>query len=92
MDSILTTVLPVFGMIVLGYGFTKARIFDAASGKGITLFVFNVAIPALLFKSIATMEPQQAAPWALWIAFVGAWLLRSSSGAPRASATPATAR
>ena len=28
----------------------------------------------------------------VWIAFVGAWLLRSSSGAPRASATPATAR
>jgi malonate transporter and related proteins len=71
MESILTTVLPVFGMIVLGYGFTRARIFDAAAGKGITLFVFNVAIPALLFKTVATMEPQQAAPWSLWIAFFG---------------------
>ena len=71
MESILTTVLPVFGMIVLGYGFTRARIFDATSGKGITLFVFNVAIPALLFKTVATMEPQQAAPWGLWLAFFG---------------------
>ncbi len=71
MNSILTTVLPVFGMIVLGYGFARARIFDAAAGKGITLFVFNVAIPALLFKTVATMEPQQAAPWGLWIAFFG---------------------
>lgn len=71
MNAILTTVLPVFGMIVLGYGFARARIFDAAAGKGITLFVFNVAIPALLFKTVATMEPQQAAPWGLWIAFFG---------------------
>jgi predicted permease len=27
-EPILTTVLPVFGMIVLGYGFTRARIFS----------------------------------------------------------------
>lgn len=71
MEPILTTVLPVFGMIVLGYAFTRGRIFDATSGKGITLFVFNVAIPALLFKTVATMEPQQAAPWELWLAFFG---------------------
>jgi malonate transporter len=70
-ESILTTILPVFGMIVLGYFFAKARIFDAAAGRGITLFVFNVAIPALLFYTLATMEPQQAAPWTLWIAFFG---------------------
>ncbi|WP_395689601.1 AEC family transporter [Aestuariivirga sp.] len=71
MESILTTVLPVFGMIVLGYGFTRLKIFDAAAGRGITLFVFNVAIPALLFKTVATMGPQQGAPWGLWLAFFG---------------------
>jgi predicted permease len=71
LNAILNTVLPVFGMIVLGFGFTKLKIFDASAGKGISLFVFNVAIPALLFKTVATMEPQQAAPWSLWIAFFG---------------------
>lgn len=71
MDSILTTVLPVFGMIVLGYVLTKARIFDLSAGKGITLFVFNVAIPALLFKTVATIDSNEAAPWGLWIAFFG---------------------
>jgi len=70
-EPILTTVLPVFGMIVLGYGFTKARVFDAAAGRGLSLFVFNVAIPALLFKTVATMAPQGGAPWGLWIAFFG---------------------
>ncbi len=71
MESILTTVLPVFGMIVLGYGFAKANIFDAVSGRGISLFVFNVAIPALLFKTVAAIEAQEAAPWGLWFAFFG---------------------
>ncbi len=58
-------------MIVLGYGLTKARIFDLSAGKGITLFVFNVAIPALLFKTVATINSDAAAPWGLWIAFFG---------------------
>jgi len=71
LEAILTTVLPVFGMIVLGYGLTKARIFDLSAGKGITLFVFNVAIPALLFKTVATIDSNEAAPWGLWIAFFG---------------------
>lgn len=66
-------------MIVLGYGLTRIGIFNAVSGKGISLFVFNVAIPALLFKTIATMEAQAAAPWALWFIFFGGlavtWLL-----------------
>ena len=71
MNAILNTVLPVFGMIMLGYGLTRLRMFDATAGRGMSLFVFNVAIPALLFKTMATMEPQQAAPWSLWIAFFG---------------------
>jgi malonate transporter and related proteins len=71
LDSILTTVLPVFGMIVLGFAFGKAKIIDAVAGRGITLFVFNAAIPALLFKTVATMGAQQGAPWGLWIAFFG---------------------
>lgn len=71
MDSILNTVLPVFGMIVLGYGLTRARVFDAAAGRGLSLFVFNLAIPALLFKTVATMGAQQGAPWELWLAFFG---------------------
>ncbi|HRX36166.1 MAG TPA: AEC family transporter [Aestuariivirga sp.] len=72
MDAILTTVLPVFGMIVLGYGLAKIGAFDEAAGKGISRFVFTVAIPALLFRTVATVEAQEAAPWDLWLAFFAA--------------------
>jgi malonate transporter and related proteins len=70
-NAIVITVLPVFGMIVLGYGFARAGVIDAVAGRGISLFVFNVAIPALLFKTVGGMSAQQGAPWSLWIAFFG---------------------
>lgn len=79
MNAIITTVLPVFGLIVVGYALAKTNIIDAVAGRGITLFVFNVAIPAFLFRTVASMEAQDGAPWALWIAFFGglalAWIL-----------------
>jgi malonate transporter and related proteins len=79
MNAIINTVLPVFGLIVLGYAFAKANILDGVAGRGITLFVFNIGIPALLFRTVATMSAQEGAPWALWIAFFGglalAWIL-----------------
>ena len=79
MNAIVTTVLPVFGLIVVGYGLAKANIIDGVAGRGITLFVFNVAIPAFLFRTVASMTSQDGAPWALWIAFFGglamAWIL-----------------
>ena len=79
MNAIITTVLPVFVLIVVGYGLAKANIIDGVAGRGITLFVFNVAIPAFLFRTVASMEAQDGAPWALWIAFFGglalAWIL-----------------
>jgi malonate transporter and related proteins len=71
LDAILTTVLPVFGLIALGYLFAKLRWVDAATAKGLTQFVFVLAIPALLFKTVALMPKQGAAPWSLWIAVFG---------------------
>ncbi|MDE2446918.1 MAG: AEC family transporter [Alphaproteobacteria bacterium] len=71
MSTILITVLPVFGMIVMGYFFAKLDIIDAAASRGIGLFVFNVAIPALLFKTMATMDSADVAPWSLWAAYYG---------------------
>ncbi len=75
MDSIFNTVLPVFGLIVLGYGFAWAKITDTASFKGLSQFVFNIAIPALLFKTTSTMDMSNVAPWNLWGAFFGGLLI-----------------
>ena len=71
MESILTTVLPVFGLIVLGFAFARLRIVDQATAKGLTQFVFTLAIPALLFRTVALTQPQEATPFGLWLAFFG---------------------
>jgi malonate transporter and related proteins len=79
LNPILITVLPVFGMIILGYIFARLNIIDAAAGRGISLFVFNVAIPALLFRTMATLDMKDAAPWNLWLSYFGGlaitWIL-----------------
>lgn len=79
MESILTTVLPVFGLIVLGYLFARLKLLDSATARGLTQFVFMIAIPALLFRTIALMKPLDAMPFGLWLAFFGGiavtWLL-----------------
>ena len=78
MSAILTTVLPVFGLIVLGIVLARFQVIDAVAGRGITLFVFNLAIPAFLFRTVVMMSDSNAAPWSLWFAFFGglalAWI------------------
>ena len=79
MESIPTTVLPVFGLIVLGFAFARLKLVDAATARGLTQFVFMLAIPALLFRTVALMKPQEATPIGLWLAFFGGlaitWIL-----------------
>ena len=79
MDSILITVLPVFGLIVLGYVFARLKLLDSATARGLTQFVFMLAIPALLFRTVALMKPLDAMPFGLWFAFFGGlaltWIL-----------------
>jgi predicted permease len=53
MTVILGTVLPVFGLMLTGYLFARSGTIDAAGSRGLSVFVFNVAIPALLFRSLA---------------------------------------
>ena len=71
MQGIINTVLPVFGLIVLGFIFARAKIIDEATAKGLTQFVFQLAIPAFLFRTVVTMQPQEAAPFGLWLVFFG---------------------
>lgn len=82
MASILDTVLPVFGLIALGFIAARVRIADAATSRGLAQFVFNIAIPAFLFRTIALIEPQVLMPWGLWLAFFGGialvWLITAA--------------
>ena len=72
MIATLSIVLPVFGLILLGYLVGRTRLLSADGIKGLTNFVFYVAMPALLFRSLATLERPAGVDFSIVFAYFGA--------------------
>lgn len=56
MDQIATIILPVFGIIGIGYFVAWSGLVLAKTGDAISDFVFAVPIPVLIFRTIATAD------------------------------------
>jgi predicted permease len=56
LQAVLDIVLPVFGLVLLGYLFARTPLLSEAGIKGLTNFVFFVAIPVMLFRSVSTLK------------------------------------
>lgn len=69
MTPLLDIVAPVFGIIALGFVAVRASFLDAAGVRGVVAFVFNFALPVLLFRSMAGMEFPERIPWGVLAAF-----------------------
>lgn len=71
MSAIALIVVPVFALIAVGY---LAARFGAISGeaiRGLSQFVFNFAMPALLFRTAAAVDLGSMHPWGVWGAYFG---------------------
>lgn len=83
MHQIVEIVLPVFGLIALGYAAAWSGILRRETGEALSEFVFIVAIPVLVFRTLATASFEGASPWGLWIAFFSAfgvmWVVGSAT-------------
>jgi hypothetical protein len=97
MLDVLGIVLPVFSVIALGFGAAKAGVLSEGTEKGIAEFAYTFAMPALLFRTMATVAIPDVAPLSLWIAFFGTaavvWLIATlmttlALGRPAADAAP----
>jgi malonate transporter len=53
MSTVIEVVLPVFAVILLGFGFGRGGFLSAEGARGLGAFVYYAAIPALLFRSMA---------------------------------------
>ena len=71
MSSVLTTILPVFGLIALGFVCARTGFIGTAAGQGLSQVVFNLAMPALLFRTVAVIDQQSLSPWPLWASLFG---------------------
>lgn len=56
METTLNIVLPVFGLVVCGYLVGRTKILNQEGINGLTNFVFYVAIPLLMFRSVMNSE------------------------------------
>lgn len=80
MATLLTTMTPIFGLMAMGYLAVYARVIDADGVRGLVLFVFNFAIPALLFRSLAVMEMPPDIEWGFLVAFYAGSLVTYALG------------
>lgn len=65
----LLVVLPVFGLIGLGYLARWTRVLRETTGEGLSDFVFVLAVPCLLFKVLAKADLPATQPWGYWISY-----------------------
>lgn len=56
MESILLQMLPVVVIVGIGYVAVRFDFVSQAANEGITRFVFAIALPALMFRNIATSD------------------------------------
>jgi len=79
MQQIVGIVLPVFGLIGIGYVVAWTGLLREGTGEALADFVFTVAIPLLIFRTLAGADFAGAAPGRLWLAyfagFAAVWAL-----------------
>jgi len=71
MTILLEVIAPVFAVLILGALSVKGRVLDEGAVKGLVLFVFNFAIPALLFRSLAQTELPLDIEWGFLLSYYG---------------------
>ena len=74
-------VAPVFGLIGLGFFAAQVRLLTERVGDGLAEYVFTLAIPFLLFRTIVDAELPAEPPWGYWLSYFAgvavAWSLAS---------------
>jgi malonate transporter and related proteins len=80
MNQIVNIILPVFGLIGIGYGVAWSRLLDQKTGEALADFVFAVAIPVLIFRTIVAADFGAVSPWRLWLPFFTAYGLVWAAG------------
>lgn len=81
MDQIVTIILPLFGLIGVGYAVAWSDVLGHETGEALSAFVFVVAIPMLMLRVLATADFSGMSAWRLWLPFFAAFTLSWAAGA-----------
>ena len=75
MFDVARDVLPVFLFILLGWLLVATRYLKPEAGVGLSDFVFKLAVPVLIFRTLAEADFHGAFPVRLWLAYFGGVVL-----------------
>jgi malonate transporter len=78
--DILTLVLPTFGIIFIGYAAGRLGLLAEPVGDALGSYVFTIALPLLLIRTIAKAEFPDVSPWPLWLTYFAGALVAWLSG------------
>ncbi|WNJ99813.1 AEC family transporter [Thalassospiraceae bacterium LMO-JJ14] len=80
MEPIFNVVLPVFAIILTGYACGRFGVLGPASSEALNKFVYFVALPVLLFFSMARVVPAQIFNWPFLGAFAAGSIITTVMG------------
>ncbi|MCV0397969.1 MAG: AEC family transporter [Rhizobiaceae bacterium] len=80
MYALVETILLVFGLVALGYGAGAVRYLREDAGDALTEFAVGIALPLLLFRTMARADFHGAAPWAFWSVYFTAVVVAWATG------------
>lgn len=66
MEIIVNVLLPVFGISAIGFVAARLNWFSESAEAGVSGFVFNFAVPFMMFRTIATTDLPETVPWDLF--------------------------
>ncbi len=69
MSAIVSTVAPVFALILIGYLTTRWGAISQGAAKGLGEFAFVIAMPSLLFRTMVVSPPTTGSPTDILLAF-----------------------
>ncbi len=69
MSPLVETVAFVFGLVAFGYASGWGGLLKDDVGDALSAFAVSVAVPLLLFRTMASADFAHGAPWALWITY-----------------------
>ncbi len=69
MSALLPTLVPIYGLMALGFAASRVGLIEEGGARGLVLFVFNFSIPALLMTSMAGLELPADPDWRFLVAF-----------------------
>lgn len=72
MPATVDILLSIFGLIGVGYAVARTGLLKPEVGDGLSDFVFTVAVPVLLFRTLATADLHGVSPWGVWLVYFAA--------------------